>query len=305
MNTKNAKERVHDWITRGTFDPENGCRHPRDLIAAALELSEKTVSRCTRELELEGRMRVDRPRQRGACNTYFVTNWNPSKRADVLDRIREVKPLVLRLRGAKCPSKGTAGLSRAHTPAESPRRTSTALVARGNNQISARRTMPADPAPKPNLRVVGCPDCERLRIGLEAALLDLDNANTDLTVKRRKITQLQNELAEKHRSDPLYSVAETIYFFWREKCQPKARTFSEDRVKAVLGRLKDKDPRDPAQFAYTPRYICEAVVGGAVAPYVKHGKRFNDLELICRNGRLLEDFHERYELHRDRQEARA
>lgn len=163
--------------------------------------------------------------------------------------------------------------------------------------------MPAEPAQTLHLRVVGCPDCERLRKSRDAALLDLDNANIDLTVKRRRIKQLENELAEKYRSDPLYATAQTIFEFWRAKCQPKARTFSEDRLKAVLARLKDKDPQDPCESAYTPRYICEAVLGAAVDPYIDpKKKRHNDLELICRSGRKLEDFHERWERWRAKQE---
>lgn len=166
--------------------------------------------------------------------------------------------------------------------------------------------MTAQPSPTPHLRVVGCTDCERKDRAVAAMQVDLDNANADLTVKRREITRLKNELADKHRSDPLFHVAETIFFYWRDKCCPKARTFSEDRLKAVLGRLKDKDPRDPAQPAYTPRFICEAVLGAAVDPYVDpKRKRHNDLELICRSGRKLEDFHDRWERHKAKQEAAA
>lgn len=150
--------------------------------------------------------------------------------------------------------------------------------------------------PVPHLHLVECEDCERKDRALAALQVDLDNANVDLTVKRRRIKALENELAEKRKQDPLYDTAERIFEFWRTKCRPDARTFSEDRAKAVLARLKDRDPSNPTEPAYTPRYICEAVLGAAASPYVDpKGKRHNDLELICRTGRKLEDFHDRYE----------
>lgn len=316
MNTKNAKERVHDWITRGTFDPEKGCRHPVDLIAAALELNERTVRRCVEQLEADGRMRVIRPRKRGECNTYFVAVWNPNLRSPVLDRIRQVKPAVLKRRQAKCPPNGTAKPSRALTLAsphvETSRRNPAALVRRASN-CAERNVMSAEPAPTPHLRVVDHPEIAglkaeiaRLQRALDAALVDLDNAETDLVVKRRRIKQLENELAEKYRSDSLYGTAEIIYEFWRTKCSPNARTFSEDRLKAVLARLKDRSPSDHEQPAYTPRYICEAVLGAAVEPYVdSKGKRHNDLELICRSGGKLENFHERWERHKAKHAANS
>lgn len=105
MNSKSATQRVYQWINDGTFNPANGCRHPRSLIADALGLSEKTISRCVAQLEATGRLRVQRPGRRGECNTYFVVEWSPPHRIKTLARLRQFK----------CPPKRTAGLSRAHT----------------------------------------------------------------------------------------------------------------------------------------------------------------------------------------------
>ncbi len=58
MNSKNASERVLRWLNDGTFDPTQGCRHPRDVIAAATELSEKTVTRAVSQLEARNAARV-------------------------------------------------------------------------------------------------------------------------------------------------------------------------------------------------------------------------------------------------------
>src|SRR4051794_38628261 len=64
VNCKNAKQRVLSALVDGTFDPEQGCRWPRDVIAAYAGVSEKTVTRAVAELEHEG-LRVVRPRKRG------------------------------------------------------------------------------------------------------------------------------------------------------------------------------------------------------------------------------------------------
>lgn len=153
--------------------------------------------------------------------------------------------------------------------------------------------MSADPVP--HLRIIGCADCERKDRMIAAMQVDLDNLDVDLKVKRRKITSLQNELDEKRRADPQYDTAEQIFRFWQRKCCPKARVFGEDREKAVLARLKDKIPGTEDQ-AYPPRYICESILGARVDPYVDpKGKRHNDLELVCRTPKKLEDFHDRYE----------
>lgn len=156
-----------------------------------------------------------------------------------------------------------------------------------------------DIAVEPRLRVVGCQDCERLQRMLDAALIDIDNTNVDLMAKRRRITWLENELGGLHTkslvNDPLMPTAQQLYAYWKLKCAPKARTFSEDRQEVVLARLHDvKD--EGVVPAYPPRYIAEAIFGAYVEPYVDgRGKTHNDLTLICRTGGKLENFHERYD----------
>lgn len=160
--------------------------------------------------------------------------------------------------------------------------------------------MSADPAV--HLRVVGCADCERKDRMIAAMQVDLDNLEVDLKVKRRKITALENELARERHEHPDYHTAQRIFEFWRNKCRPRARSFGADREKAVIARLNDKVPGSDEK-AYTPRYICEAIVGAYVEPFVdpKTRKLHNDLELICRTPRKLEDFHDRYDRWKERQ----
>ncbi len=146
-----------------------------------------------------------------------------------------------------------------------------------------------------HLRVVeDCPKCEALRSTCDALAAERDHevedrANLERESRRllRKIRTLENELSDRRRNDPLYETAETIFEFWRRKVRPKARTFGDERLKMVLTRLAE----------YPPRYICEAVVGAAIEPYMRDGERFDDLALICRNARHLERFHDVYVRH--------
>ena len=160
--------------------------------------------------------------------------------------------------------------------------------------------MSAEPArlPRPD-------DVDALRAALEQMQAaqdkmarDMLGMERDLKAKRSRITFLENELAGRDRADPLYGIAYELFEFWRKHCAPRAKTFSDDRLKAVLARLKDKSADDRSQPAYTPRYIAEAIVGAQHGCYVDpKGKRHNDLELICRSGRRLEAFHDKYEAH--------
>lgn len=135
---------------------------------------------------------------------------------------------------------------------------------------------------------------------------DLQNLQRDVRAKMRRITFLENELAGRYRNDEHYETAHKIFEFWRKHCCPRARTFSEDRLKAVLARLRDKRADDPNEPAYSPRYICEAVLGAKYGAYVdEKGKAHRDLELICRSGRRLEAFHDKYEAHVARKAATA
>jgi biotin operon repressor len=74
-----------------------------------------------------------------------------------------------------------------------------------------------------------------------------------------------------------------LFDYWREHCEhPQARPTAE-RTSKIRARLKD---------GYTPQQIRTAIDGAARAPFVSpdNGKRFDDVELICRTGAKLEDF---------------
>jgi biotin operon repressor len=76
-----------------------------------------------------------------------------------------------------------------------------------------------------------------------------------------------------------------LFAYWQQTCgHPQARP-TRERTSKIKARLKD---------GYTPEQIRTAIDGAARAAFVAdNGKRFDDLELICRTGAKLEDFIER------------
>ena len=80
--------------------------------------------------------------------------------------------------------------------------------------------------------------------------------------------------------------------FWQSECRhPQAHVGPKtERYRKVRSRLRD---------GYTPKQIALAIRGAARAPFVNaDGKRFDDLELICRSAEKLEDFMARAERRR-------
>jgi hypothetical protein len=75
---------------------------------------------------------------------------------------------------------------------------------------------------------------------------------------------------------------ESLFAYWKERCKhPTARLGSDRRAK-VQARLKE---------GYSVEQIRKAIDGAALDAYVNDkGVRFDDLELICRNGSKLELF---------------
>lgn len=76
--------------------------------------------------------------------------------------------------------------------------------------------------------------------------------------------------------------ARDLFEYWQRACgHPQAKA-TRDRIAKVHARLRE---------GYTPEQIREAIDGAARGAFVNDaGKRFDDLELICRSGSKLESF---------------
>lgn len=76
-----------------------------------------------------------------------------------------------------------------------------------------------------------------------------------------------------------------LFAYWQEKCDHKQAKLTAERASRVIARLRE---------GYKEAEIRKAIDGAAAFAYVDPaGKKFDDLELICRSGTKLEDFIER------------
>lgn len=85
--------------------------------------------------------------------------------------------------------------------------------------------------------------------------------------------------------DPIPDPVLILFEYWRERCgHPQAKP-TRERLSKIRGRRNE---------GYSDEQIREAIDGAARAAFVNDaGKRFDDVELICRNGSKLESFIER------------
>ncbi len=76
--------------------------------------------------------------------------------------------------------------------------------------------------------------------------------------------------------------ARELFEYWREKCGHPAAKLTAERRRKIVARLHE---------GYSPERVREGIDGAARSPFVNdQGHRFDDIELICRNGTKLEQF---------------
>jgi hypothetical protein len=142
--------------------------------------------------------------------------------------------------------------------------------------------------------------------------IDLENAEVALRAERRKtgglakeVRQLKNAREIEAREGANIELIERLWEFHRQHVRPRNRKMDIKTIEAVRARLSDTLPNSD-EPAYSPRYIAEAILGAKYEAFTNAaGKRFDQLELICRDPAHLESFHERFERHRERQNGRA
>lgn len=141
-------------------------------------------------------------------------------------------------------------------------------------------------AAAPQLRVVDCEECERLRLQRDALLTELETVKADLDQKRRQLSERRNIDRKALQTAQDYEVAEKLFEYWKEQCGHPRAKFGPARQKALYKAM---------EFA-TPREIATAIKGAAVAAWVdEKGVRHDGLSLICRDEEKLDNFTERYE----------
>lgn len=170
---------------------------------------------------------------------------------------------------------------------------------------------------------VGCPACGELlpvndkselilREGVyvpEAVVTDLER---ELRAKRTRLTALTRDLAAERKSDPLYAAAERVYQHWVRAAgkNPDRVTFTEDREKAVLARLREAVRRGTAeekrealkrreaQIVAAVDYVCAnpyQLYSRHVATPTGNATKRVDLSYICAKGSRVEEWADLWE----------
>ncbi|MFZ1694203.1 MAG: hypothetical protein WAT74_13470 [Flavobacteriales bacterium] len=75
-----------------------------------------------------------------------------------------------------------------------------------------------------------------------------------------------------------------LFAFWQQATNHPQAKLTDDRRRKIRARLAE---------GYTAGQIRKAIEGAAIAAFVKDGVKYDDLELICRNGTKLESFIDR------------
>lgn len=120
---------------------------------------------------------------------------------------------------------------------------------------------------------------ERDRV--KGLLIDLENANVDLVVKRRQMSALKARVTKETEADPMWESVVEVFNHWQEVTRHKRCQLSEDRVKLIRARLKERT-KEELMLA------CDgAVIGAYVDP---NGKKHDMIELICRSNQYVERF---------------
>lgn len=91
----------------------------------------------------------------------------------------------------------------------------------------------------------------------------------------------ENSTVEPPAQRAVVSVRE-LFTYWQQQCNHPTAKLSPERRRKLEARLKD---------GYSMIQIRAAIDGAARSPFINDaGKRFDDIELVCRTGSKLEDF---------------
>jgi len=116
-----------------------------------------------------------------------------------------------------------------------------------------------------------------------ALLVDYENLQTDLTVKRRELNRVKGELARMLAPQQPGEVEE-VFAYWRRVCRG-------EKSKCVLGPKRREKIAARLKEGYTVQELKRAIDGAAAHPYTSpDGKRFDELELIMRDETKVDDF---------------
>lgn len=110
----------------------------------------------------------------------------------------------------------------------------------------------------------------------------------DVTHRHEKSPPTQHHTTTAYVAAGAATVAE-LFEYWQDQCDHPQAKLTPDRRRKIGARLRE---------GYTPEQIRQAIDGAARAAFVNDdGKKFDDIELICRTGAKLELFIDRANHH--------
>jgi hypothetical protein len=127
--------------------------------------------------------------------------------------------------------------------------------------------------------------CQEVAKGYEQHLHDLE---VELRQKRAALTRLRGAHAMSAKVSALRPYADEVFEAWKREISPKARVFSDKRLKNTLDRLREGEDDIEARTAE----LIEAIMGAKHGAYTnpKTGVTYDDLELIMRDDSNVERF---------------
>lgn len=170
--------------------------------------------------------------------------------------------------------------------------------------------------PAPHLRLVNTETgefvpsqkLEELMAELAKVRGDFKNAERDLKIKRRQLTELQRDKARERLEHPQHELIERICKYWHRRCRHgdvKVNPMSPARFDAVAGLVEmemlvavEGKRRRRREWRYEMEDFKAAIDGADFDHYAKKRKNgteqhFDDLELICRDSKQFEEFRAR------------
>jgi hypothetical protein len=148
------------------------------------------------------------------------------------------------------------------------------------------RPTESDYPPHPDDMFADMPITEAIKVYRTEVLTEklTEFVREDLTPPRagaRSVPFLEEETTLQG-TEEIHARVRELFTYWQERCGHAAAKLTSERRTKIQARLKD---------GYTPEQVREGIDGAARDPFVSDGgRRYDDIELICRNGSKLESF---------------
>lgn len=122
-----------------------------------------------------------------------------------------------------------------------------------------------------------------------SAEIDAQNAEIELRVMRRRLKAIEHQTEQKVMQSRRAGDVQIVFDYWRTTCGHERSRLGAKRAQAVDAVLA---------MGYTVDELKEAIDGLAVAAFEKDGKRYDDLELVCRNEVQVDKYRDAARRHR-------